>query len=277
MSHIVMAEAAALPGAEDRLLDRITALARAVRLEAGNEGFEVFAKPDAPGHWLMIEHYRDQPAFERHLKMPHTLAFNEALGELAQGGTSDVTALTTIDEARSAAADVRGIDHVGVTVPDIDAATAFFTAAFGAVALYDVQPADAPPMAGSDTERQLGLPKGARIVHMRLLRIGASAGIELFQLEGADQAAPAGIADLGLQHVAIHTDDIDAAASRFEAAGGTLLSDPHLLANQEDQPGNGGVYGRAPWGTLIELIQLPGGIAYRDDSSFPRWKPRADA
>lgn len=44
MSHIVMAEAAAKPGVEDRLLDRINALARAVRLEPGNEGFEVFAR-----------------------------------------------------------------------------------------------------------------------------------------------------------------------------------------------------------------------------------------
>lgn len=225
----------------------------------------------------MIERYRDQPAFERHLDMPHTIAFNEALGALAQGGASSVTALAAIGEGRSAAPDVRGIDHVGVTVPDIDAATAFFTAAFGAVALYDVQPADAPPMAGGETEHQLGLPVGTRIVHMRLLRIGASAGIELFQIEGADQAPAAGIADLGLQHIAIHTDDIDAAASRFEAAGGTLLSDPHPLANQEDRPGNRGVYGRTPWGTLIELIQLPGGVAYRDDATLPRWKPSADA
>ena len=273
MSHIVMAEAAALPGAADRLRAEIATLARAVRLEAGNERFDVYARPDRPGHWLMIERYRDKAAFERHLAMPHTKAFNAALAELAEGGASSVADLSASMASDAAAADVRGIDHVGITVPDIEAATAFFAAAFGARRLYDVQPAGAPPMAGEETERQLGLPARAQIVHMRLLRIGGSADIELFEVKGAAQAPAAGIVDLGLQHLAIHTDAIDAAAARFTEAGGTLLSVPHPLANQEDGPGNRGVYGRAPWGMLIELIQLPAGVSYPDDAILPRWKP----
>jgi len=38
----------------------------------------------------------------------------------------------------------RGIDHIGVTVPDIDAAARFLEATFGATTVYDVlQPSDA--------------------------------------------------------------------------------------------------------------------------------------
>ena len=63
----------------------------------------------------------------------------------------------------------RGIDHIGLTVPDIEAAATFLERAFGAVALYDVQSPSDPPMSGPDVERQLGLPRGGKIVHMRLL------------------------------------------------------------------------------------------------------------
>lgn len=41
----------------------------------------------------------------------------------------------------------RGVDHVGVTVPDIQAASDFLAGAFSAVAVYDVQSPDDDPMA----------------------------------------------------------------------------------------------------------------------------------
>lgn len=274
MTHIVMAELTALSGREDELSSRITALAVAVRKEAGNEGFEVFTKPGVERGWLMIERYRNREAFERHLKMPHTMAFNEALATLAEGGgsaTTDLTATATVDDARPG---IRGIDHVGVTVPDIDAATAFLEAAFGARTLYDVLPAGAEPMQGEETEQQLGLPQGARIVEMRLIRIGQSANIEMFRFENTVQGDSASLPDFGLQHVALYVDDMQAACARFRAAGGELLSDPHSLASVEDRPGNVGVYGKTPWGMLIELIDTPGGIDYPADCSLPRWKPQ---
>ena len=61
------------------------------------------------------------------------------------------------------------------------------------------------------------------------------------------------------------------ATKLFTAAGGELLSEPHSLANMENQPGNSGVYGKAPWGTLIELITYPGGLK---DKSITRWTPK---
>ncbi|GAA3803559.1 hypothetical protein GCM10022600_27240 [Qipengyuania pelagi] len=274
MPHIMMAQCTGLPGREDELASHIAELASAVRREAGNEAFEVFAKPNSERGWLMIERYRDKAAFERHLDMSHTKAFNAALEELVEGGASDVTELSPTAEPDDAAPGVRGIDHVGVTVPDIDAASHFLKLTFGARTLYDVLPADADPMEGQEVEHQLGLPEGARVEHMRLMRIGHSANIEMFRIENAEQADAAGLADYGLQHIALYVDDMDDAVTRLKDAGGALLSDPHPLAGVEDGNGNSGVYARAPWGMLIELISTPDGIDYPEDCPMPRWKPQ---
>lgn len=274
MPHVVLAECTALPGKQQQLESHIAALADAVRKEAGNERFEVFTKPDTERGWVMLEQYRDRAAFEAHLGLPHTQAFNTALETLAEGGGSNVTPLRVAVTPDDAVPGVRGIDHVGVTVPDIEAATDFLARAFGARTLYDVLPADAEPMAGAEVEHQLGIPEGARIVHMRLLRIGQAASIEMFRIEDAPQADSAGLHDFGLQHIAVYVDDMADAAARFCDAGGTLLSDPHPLAGVEAGDRNSGVYGRAPWGMLIELIATPDGIDYPEDCPLARWKPR---
>lgn len=276
MPHIVMAQCTALPGREDALHSCIADLASAVRMEAGNEGFEVFQHPRTERSWTIIERYRDRKAFDMHLDHPHTKAFNDALENLVEGGASDVTELASACQSDDAAPGIRGIDHVGMTVPDIDVASKFLAEAFGARTLYDVQPADAGPMQGKEMEHQLGLPAGARVEHMRLMRIGASANIEMFRIANAEQTAPAGLADFGLQHIALYVDDIDAAARRLTNAGGALLSDPHPLAGVEGGELNSGVYARTPWGALIELISSPDGIDYPADCPMPRWKPQSN-
>lgn len=164
----------------------------------------------------------------------------------------------------------RGIDHVGITVPDVNAASAFFEKALGAKTLYDVLPEGGKPFEGTETEKELGIPKASKIVHMRLVQIGNGPTIELFQFAGASQEKAAGLNDYGLQHIAVYVDDIDVACKQFQATGGELLSAPHALANVEDGPNNKGVYGKAPWGTLIELITYPDGLK---DKSLHRWTP----
>ncbi|SFU59985.1 Catechol 2,3-dioxygenase [Pustulibacterium marinum] len=165
----------------------------------------------------------------------------------------------------------RGIDHVGMTVPDVNAASAFFEKALNAKTLYDVLPQRDKPFSGAETEKQLGIPKDSKIIHMRLVQIGNGPTIELFQFADAPQQKTAGLNDYGLQHMAVYVDDIDAACKQFTSAGGELLSPPHGLANVEDGPRNKGVYGRAPWGTLIELITYPDGLK---DKSLHRWTPK---
>lgn len=167
----------------------------------------------------------------------------------------------------------RGIDHVGITVADLDAAARFLEQAFDAIALYDnVTPETA--QAGPDTERTLGLPPGTAIRHMRMMRLGNGASIELFEMAvPAGQHRPALACDLGLQHIAVYCDDVAATARRLKVAGGTLMTPPQSLIGIEAAGANTFCYARAPWGTVIELIAWPDDAAWTRTAPAPRFKP----
>ncbi|MDY8023772.1 hypothetical protein [Paenibacillus polymyxa] len=94
-------------------------------------------------------------------------------------------------------------------------------------------------------------------------------------MENTPQAPATQLADYGLQHFAIYVDDMEVAAARFQQAGGTLLSPPHALTGFEAGTRNQFVYGRSPWGTIIELISYPDGILYPQESEAYRWTPPA--
>ena len=102
-------------------------------------------------------------------------------------------------------------------------ATQFFADAFGAEALYDMLE---EPLGGPDVEVGLGVPRGAVITAVDMLRLGNGPNIELFTYAGVAQSDPVRPNDFGLQHICVYLDDIDAAADRLAAAGGTLLSKP---------------------------------------------------
>ncbi|WP_066912180.1 VOC family protein [Millisia brevis] len=166
----------------------------------------------------------------------------------------------------------RGIQHIGVTVPDLDAATQFLVDGLGAKIAYDGLTLDDEPREGPEVERQLGLPPGARIRRQRMVVIGEGPGLEIFQIEG-DQRPAAGLADIGLNHISFYVDDIEGMRRRLIDAGGTALSDVHGNSRFEDTPGNGSVYVRAPWGMLIELQTIPNGHYYPADSQAKVWMP----
>jgi len=171
---------------------------------------------------------------------------------------------------------VRAIEHVGMTVPDMEAATQFFADAFGAKHIYDMLE---EPLGGPDVEAGLGVPKGAVITAIRMLRLGNGPNIELFTYAGVAQGEPARPNDFGLQHICLYVDDIDTAADLFAAAGGTLLSRPGDLPGGDAGLGNRYVYARTPWGATIELVTYPSSQAYEVRTELRRWRPpstRAD-
>lgn len=133
----------------------------------------------------------------------------------------------------------RGLDHIGITVPDMEQATLFLQQAFGAQLAYDHITPDDPPQEGPEAELKLGLRSGAKVIHIRMLSLGESASIELFQYANTAQSEPGA-----------------------------------LTGHIEGGEGNQFVYGRAPWGMLIELISYPAGIQYPNHSETKRWKPR---
>lgn len=165
---------------------------------------------------------------------------------------------------------VRAIEHVGITVPDLEAATQFFVDAFGAEKLYDMLE---KPLSGVAVEVGLGIPSGAVISAIRMLRLGNGPNIELFTYTNVEQSRPVLPSDLGIQHICIYVDDIDAAASRLQKAGGILLSQPSDLPGGDAGAGNRYVYTRTPWGSTIELVTYPSAQAYQTHTPLRRWRP----
>ncbi|XBS69652.1 VOC family protein [Acerihabitans sp. KWT182] len=169
---------------------------------------------------------------------------------------------------------VRGMDHVGITVADIEQATRFFAEAFGAEVIYDSVKRSDENLKGADQESHLHLFEGTAIKAVRMLKLQNGPGVELFEMHGPEQRAPARPSDFGIQHFAVYVDDIDEAVRLFERAGGKMFSRPlPLTFPTEIGKGNAFCYGRTPWGSVIELITLPSTPPYERQTALRRWKP----
>lgn len=166
---------------------------------------------------------------------------------------------------------VHGVDHVGLTVPDIDQATRFLADAFGAEVLYDTYSLSQPPRDSSETHQRLGIPDSMAQRAIRMLALPNGPGIELFEYQGPAQHPAAVPSDLGWQHVGFYVDDLDEALARFEAAGGRRNDDPKDLSGEEGGAGNRFVYARTPWGSTVELITYPTPQPYLEHSPRPKW------
>lgn len=167
----------------------------------------------------------------------------------------------------------RGLNHIGLTVPDIEKASRFLRDGLGAKWCYDGLTVNDPPREGGDVEHQLGLPEGAKVVRQRLMRIGNGPNIEMFEVVTDKAAEPLGLADRGWNHICVYCDDIESALRRIVAAGAEPLSELHGNSRHEDTPGNASVYVRPPWGGLIELQSIPNGNYYPDGSEADAWLP----
>lgn len=168
---------------------------------------------------------------------------------------------------------VQGLDHIGITVPDIDAATRFFCEALGAQLIYtSVSPGDA--LDQDAQQNALHLTPGTQVTAVRMLKLHHGPGIELFEMHGADQRDPPRASDYGLQHFAVYAEDIDAAILRFERAGGVMFTGPKALSFPTER-GDGNVfcYGRTPWGGIIEFISRPSPMPYEWQTTLRRWRP----
>lgn len=168
---------------------------------------------------------------------------------------------------------IRGIEHIGITVPDHAQAVEFLRRAFGAEVLFSLTDKTRAPITADQVGAQNGLRGGTAIVAVSVLRLANGANIEVFEIDRPRAPDAGNIADIGISHFSITVDDIDAACARFADAGGTLLSGPYDLTAQEAGPGNRGHFGLTPWGLLIEFEQLPAPMHY-DRAGVTRWLPQ---
>lgn len=173
---------------------------------------------------------------------------------------------------------VRTLDHVGLTVPDITAASRFLVDVLGFHAVYSYAPADG---VGDVQERQFARHPQSHIERITVLRLG-TLNLELFEFRAPDQrrVMPRS-SDWGGAHLAFYVDDLHAALEHLRRHGAQVLGEPMDLGGPESGPRNQFIFALAPGGLTLELITYPQGKAYEqttprrlfDPRTHPRWSP----
>ena len=163
-----------------------------------------------------------------------------------------------------------GMDHVGLTVPDIDQAIEWFEDILGAVA-----PLTFGPFQGAFLEGALNVVPGTQIDRITTLRVGQSANIELFEYESPGQRQDMPLnSDWSGHHVAFYVTDIDAAVEYMDSRGVHRLFGPFSLT-AGPAAGQTINYFRTPWNSYIEFITYPDGMAYQfAPGVHPLWSPK---
>ncbi|MFN6979247.1 MAG: VOC family protein [Gemmobacter sp.] len=167
---------------------------------------------------------------------------------------------------------MRGVDHIGITVPDLTEAQAFFTDILGCQRALAFGPFRDDQ--GSFMADVLDVDPRAVINEIVLMRCGFGSNIELFSYTAPDQQTvrPRN-SDIGGHHIAIYVDDIAAAADYLKSRGIRTLAGP-IPVDAGPAAGQSILYFYAPWGLQLEAISYPAGMAYEKDGGPVLWSAR---
>jgi glyoxylase I family protein len=151
------------------------------------------------------------------------------------------------------------IDHISLTVPDLDAAVTFYTDVFGAELSYRMGPFDAAEIPlmedGRDwTAAHINLP-GARL-EIAMLKMAGGIGMELFayQLPADAVKTPPRNCDVGSRHLCLEVDELDAAMGYLREHGCTPMAGSIDMMDGPCPPSRSW-YVLDPFGNQLELVQ----------------------
>ena len=155
---------------------------------------------------------------------------------------------------------IRGIDHIGITVSNLDEAIEFFIQIFGAKVLVRHPPYMPNPEINVNNFARH--PETA-VNGIALIEIAGSL-LELLEYDAPDKREEfPRTSDSGGHHVAFYVEDMNEALDQLRNAGVEILGDPLPFAGDEAGPRARFVYTRAPWGLFIELVTYPEGKTYQ--------------
>ena len=169
---------------------------------------------------------------------------------------------------------LRGTEHIGFTVPDLEQATRFFVDVIGCQYFFDLG-----PFAAEDNWMQTHLNVHPRAVmrQLRFFRCQNGPNFEIFQYEAPDQNSrqPAN-SDIGGHHLAFYVDDFAAAVGYLKEKGVQLLGEP-TVRTIGPNAGQTWIYFLSPWGMQFELVSYPNGKGYEKDTPARLWHPAKPA
>lgn len=167
---------------------------------------------------------------------------------------------------------LRGIEHIAVTVPDLDEAVKFFVEVVGCEHFYDMGTFADPE--GTWMADNLDVHPRAEIPNFCLLRCQNGPNLELFEYRSPDQARRwPKMSDWGGHHLAFYVDDIDAAIAHVELHGVRVLGGRKDGVGVEAGKGSYFAHFLTPWGQLMEFVSYPEGKAYMQQTERRLWRP----
>jgi catechol 2,3-dioxygenase-like lactoylglutathione lyase family enzyme len=155
---------------------------------------------------------------------------------------------------------VKGIHHVGITVPDLDRALAFYNGVLG-LEYFDPP---SPIFDHAELSDAVGVPDAA--LRQVNLALGDSI-VELLEYTSPEPpaATPVPANAHGAAHLAIEVADVEVTKADLEAAGVEFLGEVNVV-DEGVLAGWRWVYFRDPFGILLELVE----IAYHDEDAARR-------
>lgn len=169
--------------------------------------------------------------------------------------------------------EIRGVDHIALTVPDIEEAQSFMETAFGCEHALDLGPFQDPT--GTWMQDAIGTHKDA-VMHISELVCGNATNIELMEISSPRQNVSFPKRDdIGASSIGLYTDDLQATLDRAKAAGATPLSQITVV-NEGPLAGRSFIYVIAPWGQQFFLMNdgENGTEFSRSDSPVIPFSPR---
>ena len=163
------------------------------------------------------------------------------------------------------------VDHLGVTVPDLQQAIVFFTDVLGAEFLFSFKegPGTSNP---ANLNEAFGVPKDSKL-QIAMLRLGPTLNLELMEYKTSDQRElmPRN-SDFDAPHIAFFVSDMDAAAEYLTRHGCKLFSGP-LVSENGPKQGQAIRYFQAPWGMFLEILSRPERMPYDEHTNSRLFGP----
>ncbi|OWW20589.1 VOC family protein [Noviherbaspirillum denitrificans] len=173
--------------------------------------------------------------------------------------------------AQAAMPGMRGAQHLGITVPNMDEAVNFFVKVIGCEESIKL---GAFKFDDDWMNVHLNVDARAEIKRFQMVRCGHGTNLEIFEYGAPKQSqTPPKNSDVGGHHLAFYVDDMDKAVAYLKENGVKVLGKPSTFT-EGPAAGLTWVYFLAPWGMQLEIVSTPKGMAYEKTAKRALWNPR---
>ncbi|MFJ5309570.1 VOC family protein [Streptomyces sp. NPDC088350] len=165
----------------------------------------------------------------------------------------------------------RRVDHMALTVPDLDEAVDFTVRVLGGELVYRL-----PELAHDDDWMREHLDVHPRAAaEIALVRLGPTTNVELFAYRSPDHRADAPRPhDVGSSHLGLYVTDVDAAVTALAERGPWHPYGPvRTVPRGHPAAGTRWVRVNTPWGMPLELRAVPAALPYERHTPARRFGP----